>query len=79
MYLDCGVHVLGVLGKNGSPRCAVEETWAGHVSPGSGTFIEELASELKEQGIALEMTGIHDSEPANAIMVMDQWPSKGKK
>lgn len=79
MYLDCGVHVLGVLGKNGSPSCGVEETWVGHLSPGSGAFIEELASELKEQGIALEITGIRDSEPAKAIMVMDQWLSKGKR
>jgi predicted secreted protein len=74
-YLDCGVRVLGVLGKNGSPSCGVEETWDGHVCPGSGAFIEELASELREQGIALEMTGIRDSEPEQAIAVLDRWIS----
>lgn len=74
-YLDCGVHVLGVLGKNGSPSCGVEETWDGHVCPGSGAFIEELASELREQGIALEVTGIRDSEPEQAIAVIDRWIS----
>jgi uncharacterized protein YbbK (DUF523 family) len=81
-YLDCGVHILGVLGKNGSPSCGVEETWAGHVCPGSGAFIEELASELNDQGIALEMTGMRDSEPEKAIAVLDRWLSihlAGKK
>jgi hypothetical protein len=71
-----------VLGKNGSPSCGVEETWACHACPGSGAFIEELASELNDQGIALEMTGMRDSEPEKAIAVLDRWLSihlAGKK
>jgi predicted secreted protein len=74
-YLDCKVHVLGVLGKNGSPSCGVEETWVGGVCPGSGAFIEELAAELQEQNVQLEMTGIRDSEPAKAIEAVDRWLS----
>ena len=78
-YRDWRIQVLGILGKNGSPSCGVDETWAGGVCPGSGAFIEELASELKDQGIELEMTGIRDSEPAKAIMTIDQWLSKEKR
>jgi predicted secreted protein len=72
-YLDCGIHVLGVLGKNGSPSCGVEETWADGICAGAGAFMEELVSELREQNITLEMTGIHDSEPAQAIAAVDRW------
>jgi len=75
-YRDYGIQVLGILGKNGSPSCGVEETWVGHVCPGSGAFMEELASELKDKGIELEMTGIRDNEPAKAIAVVDRWLSK---
>jgi predicted secreted protein len=75
MYLECEIQVLGVLGKNGSPSCGVEETWANGICPGQGAFMEELAAELKEQGIALEMTGIHDSEPDKALAVVDRWLS----
>jgi len=35
-----------------------------------------LASELKDKGIELEMTGIRDNEPAKAIAVVDRWLSK---
>lgn len=75
-YLRCKVQVLGILGKNGSPSCGVEETWAKGICPGPGAFIEELAAELREQSIALEMTGIRDSEPAMAIAAVDRWLSK---
>jgi predicted secreted protein len=74
-YQDSGVQVLGVLGKNGSPSCGVEQTWVGQVCPGSGAFIEELASELKDQGIPLEIAGIRDSEPEQAIAILDRWLS----
>jgi predicted secreted protein len=73
-YLDCGIQVIGIFGKNGSPSCGVEETWAnGGVCAGSGAFIEELAAELNEQSIVIEMTGIRDSEPDKALAVVDRW------
>jgi hypothetical protein len=78
-YRDCGIHVLGIFGKNGSPSCGVEEPWAGYVFPGSGAFIEELAAELKDKRIGLEITGIRDSDPAKAIMAIDRWLSKEKR
>jgi predicted secreted protein len=75
-YQDCRIHVLGILGKNGSPSCGVEETWAGRVCPGSGAFIEELSAELRDQKIAVEVVGIRDSEPRKAIDVIDRWLAK---
>jgi hypothetical protein len=41
-------------------------------------FVEELTAELKEQSIALEITGIRDSEPVQALAVVDQWTVKLK-
>lgn len=32
-YLAGGIRVLGILGKNGSPSCGVEETWVDGVCP----------------------------------------------
>jgi predicted secreted protein len=78
-YLDCGVRVLGILGKNGSPSCGVEETWANGVCPGAGAFVEELAAELRDQGIAIEVTGMRDSEPALALAVVDRWLASRKR
>jgi predicted secreted protein len=74
-YLECKIHVIGVLGKNGSPSCGVEETWDGGVCKGSGAFIEEIAAELSKHRIALEMTGIHDNESFRAISAVDRWLS----
>jgi predicted secreted protein len=80
MYLDCGIQVLGVLGKNGSPSCGVEETWANNgVCAGSGAFIEVLEEELRKDGITLEITGIRDSEPDKAIEAVDRWLSSLKR
>jgi predicted secreted protein len=72
-YQNCGIRVLGILGKNGSPSCGVEETWVRGVCAGSGAFIEELTAELKEQNIRIAMTGIRDSEPDKALAVVDRW------
>ena len=74
-YRDCGVHVLGILGKNGSPSCGVEETWREGVCAGTGAFIEELKAELSDQGIVIEITGIRDSEPGRALAIVDRWIS----
>jgi predicted secreted protein len=73
IYLGCGIQVLGVLGKNGSPSCGVEETWKNGWCAGPGAFIEELVAELKENGLAIEMAGIRDSEPDKAIAVVERW------
>jgi len=75
MYQDGGIQVLGILGKNGSPSCGVEETWANGVCPGPGAFTEELTAELREQRLKLEMAGIRDSEPEKALAVVDRWLS----
>jgi predicted secreted protein len=78
-YIGCGIQVLGILGKNGSPSCGVEETWANGICPGQGAFTEELAAELNEQNIMLEMIGIRDNEPDKALAVIDRWISTLKR
>lgn len=75
-YRDCGVQVTGVLGKNGSPTCGVEETWNNGVCPGTGAFIEELKAELKQQSIDIQIAGMRDSEPEAALAVVDRWLKK---
>lgn len=72
-YRRCGIRVLGILGKNGSPSCGVEETWKNGTCAGRGAFIEELAAELQDRGVATEMTGIVDHEPEKSLAVIDRW------
>jgi len=74
-YLDCGVRVLGILGKNGSPSCGVEETWRAERCPGMGVFMEELKAELEAQRVPLEMAGAVDEKPEQALEAVDRWLS----
>ena len=76
-YLDCGVRVLGVLGKNGSPSCGVERTYRFEQCDGMGVFIEELRAELDAQGVKVEVTGIVDTQPEAALEVVDRWLGAG--
>jgi predicted secreted protein len=72
-YLGGGIRVLGILGKNGSPSCGVEVTWAGGVCPGPGAYMEVLAAELQARNLPVEMTGMRDSESTQALAVVDRW------
>ena len=74
-YRDCGVKVLGILGKDGSPSCGVKETWRMQRGPGMGVFIEELKAELDAQGVKIEIAGTMDAEPQAALAVVDRWAS----
>jgi predicted secreted protein len=73
-YLDAGVEVLGVLGKNGSPSCGVETTSRPQgPCEGMGAFIEELVAELAEQNVDVPVTGTLDAEPDAALAAVDAW------
>ena len=72
-YHQCGVHVLGVFGKNGSPACGVEMTWKDEYGPGTGSFIEELLAELAERELDVPVRGLIDSDPDAALAVVDRW------
>jgi predicted secreted protein len=76
-YRQCGVKVLGVLGKNGSPACGVEETWRLERGPGMGVFIEELKAALQEAGVELPLAGTMDAEPQAALGIVDKWQAGG--
>lgn len=72
-YRACGVKVLGVLGKNGSPACGVEQTWRFERGPGMGVFMEELKAALDAAGIDLPLAGGVDAEPDRALAIVDEW------
>jgi predicted secreted protein len=55
-YRGCGIRVLGIIGKDGSPTCGVNQTWDTGVVPGMGVFVEELTNELRDQGLSLPIT-----------------------
>jgi predicted secreted protein len=78
-HLAAGHRVLGILGKNGSPSCGVEETWSDGVCPGSGAFIEALRAELWERCVAVAMAGMRDSEPDQALAVVDRWLGSARR
>ena len=75
-YRDCGVEVLGVLGKNGSPACGVEKTsrsdGKGPID-GEGVFVQELRAELKRQGCEVPVAGTMDDSQDAALAVVDGW------
>ncbi len=67
-YLSHGFDVLGVVGINGSPTCAVEETWYDDAAQcGQGVFIEILQEVLAARGITLPMCGIRAAGPQEAL------------
>jgi predicted secreted protein len=71
-YQKHGFEVLGVVGINGSPTCAVERTWyAGAEQEGPGVFIEILRKALLEQGINLSMRGIRAAKPQEAVQMLE--------
>ena len=72
-YQECGITVLGVLGKNGSPTCGVEKTWFDGVAPGSGVFIEQLELELNRRRTSVRLAGVQDSDPLAALKIVDCW------
>jgi predicted secreted protein len=72
-YRKSGVTVVGIIGKNGSPACGVEETWSNGFAPGTGVFIEELESELRNRNVAMNMTGTRDDTPAETLAAVDRW------
>jgi len=72
-YRKCGVRVLGVFGKNGSPACGVEMTWKDEYGPGTGAFTEELQAELAKRGLDVPVTGLVDRDPDAALAIVDQW------
>ncbi len=74
-YRKCGVRILGILGKNGSPTCGVEQTRFDGVAPGTGVFIEELRAELCDQDLPIGVTGMRDDDPARALAAVDLWLS----
>lgn len=68
-------HIAGIVGMNRSPSCGVESTSRdGCEVPGHGVFMAELARQMKERGLAVDLAGIKASD-SNAL---DQLLCPGK-
>ncbi|MGC2110698.1 MAG: CD3072 family TudS-related putative desulfidase [Candidatus Korobacteraceae bacterium] len=72
-YRKGGIRVVGLIGKNGSPTCGVEETWVDGITAGTGIFIEELMAELRDRRVAINITGTRDDNSGATLAIIDQW------
>ena len=71
-YAQNGFEVIGILGMNGSPSCAVELTWyedAAHPEPGQ--FVAMLRDALADRGFVIPMAGIRANEPEAAVHTVE--------
>ena len=68
-YLFQGMEVVGIIGKEGSPSCGVNQTWyndSGH-GDGQGVFIRELKKKLKHNKLDIPVIGVADHKQNEAI------------
>ena len=73
-YHSCGIKVLGILGKNGSPTCGVEQTYEnGQIRSGNGLFIEKLHQILETRNMPTNIIGYIDSAPMESLKTIDYW------
>lgn len=71
-YRKNGFEVLGMVGINGSPTCAVERTWyEGAEQDDPGVFIAILKEVLAQRSILLPMRGIRAAEPQEAVAAVE--------
>ena len=68
-YQFQGMEIVGVIGKEGSPSCGVNQTWyndTGH-GDGQGVFIRELKEKLKHNKLVIPVLGVADHKQEEAI------------
>ncbi len=76
-YKRNGFEILGLVGINGSPTCAVESTWSdGGEKTGPGVFVQLLTERLEKRSITLPMKGIKAVEPEKAVAAVRELLSK---
>ena len=67
-YQYQGFHVVGILGKNGSPACGVTRTYLdGEQVDGEGVYIRELRLALAKENLNIELFGIVDHQQQDAV------------
>lgn len=67
-YQFQGFHIVGILGKNGSPSCGVETTHAGgQLVEGEGVFIRLLRKALAQENLDIAIKGVDDHRQEEAI------------
>jgi len=68
-YQFQGMEVVGIIGKEGSPSCGVNQTWyndTGH-GEGQGVFIRELKKKLKNNKLDVPVVGVADFKQEKTI------------
>lgn len=59
-YMRSGYRVLGILGVEFSPTCAVYQIENGNrISPGKGIFIEEIENEMRKKNFQVPIVGVN--------------------
>jgi predicted secreted protein len=67
-YSRNGFQIVGLVGVNGSPSCAVEVTWeADAEKAGPGILVGILRDEMLNRGLLCPCIGIRASQPAEAV------------
>jgi predicted secreted protein len=71
-YQSQGFHVIGILGKNGSPTCGVRTLRGQVFGPEEGVFMRLLRQLLEAEGLQIGIKGIDDHCQEETI----EWVSK---
>lgn len=67
-YLSKNYNVLGILGIEMSPTCAVHQIENGHkAAPGKGIFIEELEGEMHKKNFQVPILGVNLNNIYNSM------------
>jgi predicted secreted protein len=73
-YRFQGMEVVGIIGKDGSPSCGVDQTWhdeGGH-GPGQGVFIRELKKKLESNQLDVPVIGVADFKQEETIAWLEE-------
>ncbi|MEA2064435.1 MAG: hypothetical protein U9P14_12095, partial [Gemmatimonadota bacterium] len=72
-YRFQGFHIVGILGKNGSPSCGVTRTSIeGKQAPGEGVFIRVLRQALEAENLDIDIKGIDDHAQEKVIAWVEE-------
>jgi predicted secreted protein len=73
-YRFQGFEIVGIVGKNGSPSCGVESSYAGgkHVDGIEGIFIMRLREALKNEKLDVPIKGVDDHRQEETIAWLKQ-------
>ena len=71
-YIKYGFQVLGILGIPGSPTCGVDFSYYKTMTPGKGTFIEELIKALEANELDIPIRAVYDLDPERSLATVKE-------